>query len=83
MFEDQVETDVVQLAQRLVCVHAAQSWPSGDYCVNCRRLSPCPLARWGGEVLAAAGWSPADVTRLIGEYQRTGHPVWLAAAAGR
>ena len=79
---DLIDVEVVRLAQRLVCVHAEQHWPHGDFCVNCRAAFPCPLRRWGAEVLTMAGWSPPAVARLVDEFRREGRPVWLTDSAG-
>jgi hypothetical protein len=80
MSVDQINGDLVRLAQRMVCVHAEHVWPHGVFCVNCRAEFPCPLSRWGTEILTIAGWTESSVTRLVLDYWHDGRPAWLTSA---
>jgi hypothetical protein len=55
----------LRLAKRAVITHAAQEWPTGTFCANCRDRHPCVLRRWGLAVLHAVGWTDADIAELV------------------
>lgn len=61
----QVTLRDVQVAVRVVVVHAPQRWPDATLCRNDRAPYPCRLARWGRRVLEVRGFSVADVDALI------------------
>jgi hypothetical protein len=54
----------VRVAKRVVAVHVAEGWPAGTYCRNDRAVFPCRWYRWGGGVLAAAGWTDDAIAAL-------------------
>jgi hypothetical protein len=62
-------------AQRAVVIHQGEDWPAGKFCRNCHGRFPCQLARWGVDVLQAAGWSSRQIAELV-ERAETGDVPW-------
>ena len=64
----------VRLARYAVLTHAAEDWPHGVFCRNCRAPFPCVLHRWGRRMLTLAGWSSGQIDRMIIDFTNDGCP---------